>query len=126
MRVRGLSWVGVGADDYPAALAFFTEVLGLRVAVSDPRGVAMLHVGEGQVLEIFGPSTKGRQNTSPPVVAFEVDDVTSATAELLDRGVELVGETGRWNGFEWQYFRGPDGHFFALKTTPAAGWESTA
>lgn len=38
----------------------------------------------------------------------------------------MLGEVGKWNGFEWAYFRGPFGHIFAVKRTPSAGWESRA
>jgi hypothetical protein len=88
----------------------------------DEKGVAILHAGDSQV-EIFGPGTSGRARTSPPVPAFEVEDVDAARAELLAAGVELIGDVGRWNGFEWQYFRGPDGHVLSVKRTPSAGWD---
>lgn len=123
MQIKGLSWVGVGTDSFRATVEFFTEVLGLKIALSDPRGVAMLHLGDGQVLEIFGPGTSGRDRTAQPVVAFEVDDVIAAKEELLAHDVELIGDVGSWNGFEWLYFRGPDSHVYAIKKTPPAGWD---
>jgi catechol 2,3-dioxygenase-like lactoylglutathione lyase family enzyme len=123
MKVKGISWVGVGVDDFDAALSFFTDVMGLRPAAVDERGVAILHVSEGQVLEIFGPDTKGHELNSPPVVAFEVEDVTQARDELLAHNVEVIGDIGSWNGFEWAYFRGPAGRVFSIKKTPPAGWE---
>ena len=126
MRVHGFSWVGVGVDDFEAALSFFTEVMGLRSIIVDERGVAILEVAEGQLLEIFGPGTKGRELNSPPVVAFEVDDVAAARQELLGHGVEMLGDVGSWNGFEWAYFRGPAGRVFSIKKTPSSGWENTA
>jgi hypothetical protein len=58
------------------------------------------------------------------VVAFEVEDVAAAREELLLHGVEIVGDVGSWNGFEWLKFRGPDGHIYALQKTPS-GWEET-
>ncbi|HEX8655488.1 MAG TPA: VOC family protein [Allosphingosinicella sp.] len=123
MKVKGLSWVGVGTDDYGRALRFFTEVLGLEVAVSGDRQ-AILHVGEGgQQLEIFGRDGPGKALNTPPTVAFEVEDVAAARDELIAAGVELIGEVGRWNGFEWQYFRSPDGHVFEVKKSPPPGWE---
>ena len=125
MKVKRISWLGVGTDDFAGTLAFFTGVLGLEPAIVDDKGVAILHAGDSQV-EIFGPGTSGRARTSPPVPAFEVEDVEAAREELLAAGVELLGDIGRWNGFEWQYFRGPDGHVFAVKKTPGAGWEAGA
>lgn len=123
MKVKGYSWVGVGTDDFDSTLAFFTRVIGLSPAAVDDRGVAILSVSDGQVLEIFGPGTRGRELTSPPVVAFEVEDVAAARDELLLNEVEILGEIGSWNGFEWLKFRGPDGHVFAVQKTPPPGWE---
>ena len=126
MKIRRISWVGVGTNSFDASLSFFTDILGLSPKIVDPRGVAMLQVGDGQLVELFGPGTGGRVLTSPPVVAFEVDDVFAAKAELIAKSVEIIGDIGTWNGFEWLYFRGPDGHVYALKKTPADGWEDTA
>ena len=126
MRVKGYSWAGVGTDDFQETLTFFTSVLGLRPIVVDERGVAILDVAEGQLLEIFGPGTRGNDLTSPPVIAFEVDDVAAAREELLGKNVEVIGEIGSWNGFEWFYFRAPGGRVFSIKKTPPSGWEKTA
>ena len=125
MNVKGYSWLGVGTDNFNATLSFFSDVMGLSTVVVDERGVAILKVSEGQVLEVFGPGTEGRKLTWPPVVAFEVDDVAAARDELLQHGVEVLGEVGSWNGFEWLKFRGPEGHVFALQKTAPTGWEKT-
>ncbi|QNM82288.1 VOC family protein [Sphingomonas sabuli] len=123
ITVKGISWVGIGTGSFDETVAFFTKVLGLEVAlIQDP--VAMLHAGPGAVVEIFGPgSSRGRPLNSPPSVAFEVEDVSAARDALVAAGVELIGEIGTWNGFEWLYFRGPEDYIFSVKTTPEAGWE---
>lgn len=126
MQVKGISWVGIGTDSFDETLAFFTDVLGLEIAVAQ-KPVAMLQAGPDQIVEIFGEgSTRGKALTSPPAIAFEVEDVPAARAELISKGVELIGDIGSWNGFEWLYFRGPENYVFAVKKTPAAGWEKAA
>jgi len=35
MRIRGLVWLGIPADDYAAAVRFFTQTLGLTVAFDE-------------------------------------------------------------------------------------------
>jgi predicted enzyme related to lactoylglutathione lyase len=126
VKVKGYSWVGVGTDDFDRTLSFFSTVMGLEPVVVEERGVAILKVTDGQVLEVFGPGTQGRELTFPPIVAFEVDDVAAARDELLLHGVQVIGDMGSWNGFEWLKFRGPDGHIFAVQKTPPSGWEKTS
>jgi catechol 2,3-dioxygenase-like lactoylglutathione lyase family enzyme len=96
--------------------------MGLEVAVASERQ-AILHVADGQTLELFGNDGPGKALNSPPMIAFEVEDVAAAKAELIAAGIELIGDIGRWNGFEWLYFRSPDGHVFEVKKTPPPGWE---
>jgi catechol 2,3-dioxygenase-like lactoylglutathione lyase family enzyme len=122
MKVKGISWLGVGTDHYDETLRLFRDVLGLEVAVGHQRQ-ALLKAGDA-VVELFGNEGRGKSLCTPPVAAFEVDDVEAAGAELRAAGVELVGEVGRWNGFEWLYFRSPDGHLFSVKKTPPPGWET--
>ena len=117
IRVKGFSWVGVGADDYQTSLRFFTEVLGLTVEESG-EDQAILRVAPGQQLEIFGRDGHGKELNTPPTIAFEVDDVAEAARLLVAGGAELIGEMGSWNGHEWQYFRTPDGHLFEIKRSP--------
>jgi len=89
--------------------------LGLPVEVQTD-DLAILSVGPGQQLEIFGGDHPGRKLTANPVIAFEVDDMEIARSELLAADVELIGEVGSWDRFQWQYFRSPDGHIFEIKT----------
>ena len=99
MNVKGYSWVGVGTDNFDETVSFFSNVMGLSTVIVEDRGVAVLKVSDGQVLEVFGPGTQGRELTSPPVVAFAVDDVAAARDELVSKGVEVLGGVGSWNGF---------------------------
>lgn len=122
IKVKGISWVGIGTEAFEETVAFFTDVLGLEIALIE-KPVAMLHAGSGNIVEIFGQgSTRGKALNSPPVVAFEVDDVPAARERLVARGVKLIGDIGTWNGFEWLYFRGPEGYIFSVKKTPHSDW----
>ena len=120
MEIKGICWMGVGTDSFDKTVAFFTDVLGLKVLLTE-QPVAMLQAGPNQILEIFGEgSTRGKTLNTPPTIAFEVDDVTQAAKELAVGGAQLIGEMGAWNGHAWQYFRTPDGHLFEIKSSPAA------
>jgi catechol 2,3-dioxygenase-like lactoylglutathione lyase family enzyme len=117
VRVKGFSWVGVATDDFDRSMGFFRDLLGLEVWVEGDRQ-AILKSASGQQLEIFGKGDWEKTLTASPVVAFEVDDIESAIGELRTAGIEIIGGTGRWNGYAWQYFRSPDGHVFELKSSP--------
>ena len=117
MKVKGYAWAGLATDDFDRTFRFFTEVLGLPVEVKVD-DLAILTVGPGQQLEIFGGDQPGKRLTQNPVIAFEVDDMEAARDELRAAGIELIGEVGEANGFAWQYFRSPDGHIFEIKTVP--------
>ena len=123
MKIKAVSWLGIATDRYPESLRFFTDVLGFEV-VAGHEEQALLRIGDsGQLLELFGREGRGKSLTRNPVPAFEVEDVAAAKHELLANGVELVGDIGAWNGFEWLYFKSPDGHLLSVKKTPPPGWE---
>ena len=117
-QVLGISWVGIGTDDFEGTFAFFRDVLGLAPsAVGTDQ--ALLEVGTlGQQLEIFGREGRGKTLNTPPTFAFEVDDFDAAHSALVARGIEIVGDPGEWDGHRWVYFRGPGGFLFEIKTSP--------
>ena len=115
MKVKGFAWAGLATEDFERSLRFFAEVLGLPVEVQTD-DVAILTVGPGQQLEIFGGDHPGKRLTANPVIAFEVEVMEAARRELLAAGIELIGDVGSWDCFQWQYFRSPDGHIFEIKT----------
>ena len=117
IKVKGLSWVGVGTESYEQTMRLFRDVLGMEVEVEVERQ-AILRAANGDQVEVFGRDGRGKSQNSPPTIAFEVDDVTAAREALVTAGIEIVGEIGSWNGHEWLYFRSPDGYLFEVKKTP--------
>jgi methylmalonyl-CoA/ethylmalonyl-CoA epimerase len=101
--------VGVAVPDYDAAIAFYRDVLGMRVAheeVNEEQGVreAMLAVGEGDTrVQVLAPltaeSTIARflERSGPGLqqVAYRVDDVDAVSAALRERGLRLLYEEPR-------------------------------
>ena len=100
-RVTGISWLGVGTVKYEETLSLFRDVLNLEVHI-EVENQAILKVGNGQDVELFGRAGPGRTNNTPPAVGFEVDDFDAAVAALNEACVELVGEPGAWNTHRWQ------------------------
>lgn len=107
--VRQLRLV-VEVDDLEAALAFYRDSLGLPVEL-DLEGTAGEHVvildAGRATLELSNPAQVamiddvevGRRVAPRVRVAFEVDDVTTTTRQLVDAGAELVAEPTQtpWN-----------------------------
>lgn len=120
-RVLGISWAGIGTNDFGASMAFFRDTLGLGVEATG-EDQAILTVGDhGQQLEIFGREGRGKSLNSPPTFAFEVDDFDAALACFTENGIEIVDGPGEWEGHRWFYFKTNDGYLLEIKTSPKFG-----
>jgi len=121
MEPRGIHHLGVAVEDLDEAVTTYERVLGARLehreTVPD-QGVeaASLRVGEGRVelLASLGDETAvgkflAKRGPGMHHVAYEVEDVGGALAELAGKGVELVDETPREGLFGLQVaFLHPD------------------
>jgi methylmalonyl-CoA/ethylmalonyl-CoA epimerase len=101
--------VGVAVPDYDAAIAFYRDVFGMRVAheeVNEEQGVreAMLAVGDGDTqLQVLAPLTPestiarflGRSGPGLQQVAYRVHDVAAVSAALRERGLRLLYDEPR-------------------------------
>lgn len=117
MEIKGISWIGLGAGDYTEAVHFFSQTLGLKIN-DETKGkeIALLSAASGQHLQIFGPRTAHPFTSACPIVAFAVEDIQKAYDELLTKGVDVLGEITSNHGFDQFFFRGPNGHIFAVQT----------
>src|SRR4051794_3738552 len=137
MNVQRICFLGTRTANFDATSSLFRDVLGLpNVHTEAGWSIFQLASGNRDFVEIFGPE---HENTSlfPAevregiVVAFAVDDVVGARAELAAADVELLGELVWANepfddpnmlGFGWFFFRGPDGNVYVIQqdTRPEA------
>ncbi len=116
-------------DDPEAVVAFYRDVLGLRVLDSGPRLVS-IDAGQATVLLIFrrgatraGAHTPGgwippHDGQGPVHLAFAIDSESlgSWEAHLQERGVDIESRV-RWDrGGSSIYFRDPAGHSVELAT----------
>ena len=113
MRVLSLVWVGTRTTEYAATVAFFSDVLGLRVHASEP-DFTVLDVPDGATVEVFGPASRYNRHLAHPVAGFRVADLESAAAELQAAGVEIVLPLQRGGSRSWLHFRAPDGFVYEL------------
>jgi catechol 2,3-dioxygenase-like lactoylglutathione lyase family enzyme len=119
MRVLGIGWLGTRTDRFAEMTRFATEVLGLTPAVDEP-DVAVYRLVDGDEFEIFGPDNDDLPYDEYPIVAFLVEDVEAARAEMEAKGVEFLGPTEWHNGSAWAYFRAPDGNVYELTHRPTS------
>ncbi len=130
MKVLRVSFVGIRTEQFDATQTMFRDLLGMEVAFSNPDWAGFnLPSGPLDFVEILGPSMTD-ERVAPAafergvLVAFAVDDMLGARAELAAAGVELVGDvvwgrelTGgddsdRWG---WFFFRAPDGTIYVIQ-----------
>ena len=80
MRIKGLVWLGIPADDYAAAVRFFTQTLRLAVAF-DEAGTMELSAANDDRIQLFGPGHRYfefyRSRGASIVPLFEVDNSTA-------------------------------------------------
>lgn len=99
MRLRRIHHVAIIASDYERSKAFYTEVLGLTVVGEHYRAARRswkldLVLPDGAQLELFSfPGSPPRPSRPEAAglrhLAFAVDDVIAALAELQARGVRV-------------------------------------
>jgi catechol 2,3-dioxygenase-like lactoylglutathione lyase family enzyme len=103
---------------------FFQDILGLQAAWTKPDWTGFkLPTGENDFVEIFGPARQN-PNLYPDsatgiIVAFIVDDVLGAHAEIAATNIELLSEV-IWvaDGFGWFFLRAPDGNVYCIEQVP--------
>lgn len=103
---------GFSVDDVPAAKAFYTGTLGLRV--SESNGMLLLHLGGGADVLVY---PKGREHSpaSFTVLNFPVADVESTVDELTGKGVVFL----KYPGLDEKGISRGDGPVIAWFTDPA-------
>ena len=106
MNVRRVNHLGVIVDDMDAAVAGFRDKLGLPLEKTEVYAgvldIAFLPCGDTQV-ELIQPRAEDDpaaaylREHGPGIqhVAFEVDDLEEALAEMGERGVAVIGEAPR-------------------------------
>lgn len=116
-------------DDLDLAVAFYRDILGLRVLDASPR-LAAIDAGQATILLLFrrGSTMEGARTPSgwipphdghgPAHVAFAVDpEQITAWEQYLQRNGVMIESRVRWQkGGRSIYFRDPDGHSVELAT----------
>ena len=104
--------VSLRAEDVPAAVHFYQDVIGLRLLPHHDQRPAF-DLGDGTYLAIIKgqPAPEQEAGESPfPVVTFAVEDLDEAVAHLQAHGVELPWGAVRGDSQRWVLFRDPAGN----------------
>lgn len=120
MELRKIHHVAVIASDYARSKVFYTEVLGLRVIAENYRAERYswkldLALADGTQVELFSFPDPPVRPTRPEAcglrhLAFAVDDVDAALAELRGRGVAVEQvRVDEYTGRRFAFFADPDG-----------------
>lgn len=143
MRVTGLDHVSITTADLDASIAFYADLLGLRVldrGESEDAEVAVmidlerarirwadLDVGDGVVLELLqfldpvgAPLNRSPWDPGATHTGLQVDDIDAMHARLREAGVRVISkpvrltEKGSWHGTKVLYAVDPDGTWIEL------------
>jgi predicted enzyme related to lactoylglutathione lyase len=109
--IRNLAFVELQVADWPAAVAWYRDVLGLAVVLRvEADRFALLKAGSGQVA-----LKAGRPRPGSALLAFEVEDLPAELERLAALGVtpEAPMKTSP-EGYRRALLRDPDGYRLCL------------
>jgi predicted enzyme related to lactoylglutathione lyase len=115
MKIEGTDFAVVFVTDFPRAVEFYGETLGL----GELRDYGKIPGGEFETgnltLTVLDAAAVGREfEPSGHPIAFRVDDVEAARQELEATGVEFLGETMDSGVCLQAPFKDPDGNVLIL------------
>ena len=109
--VTGVDFITVFVKDYPAALKFYGEVLGLEHSVDYEKIPAGEFETGSLTLQVMDAAAVGREfEPSGHPIALHVEDVEAARADLESKGIEFLAETMDSGVCHMAFFTDPDGN----------------
>jgi catechol 2,3-dioxygenase-like lactoylglutathione lyase family enzyme len=131
VKVRRVGYVGVRTPDVERTTWFFRDVLGLEAAGEDGTVTfTRLPTHRRDLVEVYAPDHADERmipNGVDFMIAFVVDDLEQARADVEAASLELVGDLvwaaeafdePAFEGFGWFFVRAPDGRVYALAQVP--------
>jgi catechol 2,3-dioxygenase-like lactoylglutathione lyase family enzyme len=113
--VTGVDFAFVPVKDFDAALEFYGTTLGLPLSVRYERVPGAEFETGNLTLLVMDSSALGLEHeASRNAIAFRVDDVAAARAELESRGVRFAGDIVDSGVCHQAYFSDPEGHSLIL------------
>ena len=116
-RPRHVAVISLWAEDVPAAVHFYRDVVGLQLLPSHAHGRRPHFDLDGTYLTILQGKPVPAQDAEPPdfpLVAFAVDDLAAAAERLHAHRVELPQGVEEGVESRWVVFRDPAGNLVEL------------
>ncbi len=116
MKVRKLLHTRMRVDDLERTIAFYRDVLGLEVVErhESPRGSRLAFLkapGSEELIEVCSYPASGPVRMQEDLVhlAFEVDDLDAAIADLTRKGIPITdGPTTTSSGTRFAFIDAPE------------------
>jgi catechol 2,3-dioxygenase-like lactoylglutathione lyase family enzyme len=131
MQVKRIGYIGTRTQDVDGMTRFFRDVLGLEAAGDgDTVTFQRLPTHQRDLVEVYAPEHSDIRLIPDEVdfvVAFVVDDLRAALAEVQAAGLELVNEpvwaaeafgNPDFGDFAWFWVRAPDGRIYVIEQVP--------
>jgi catechol 2,3-dioxygenase-like lactoylglutathione lyase family enzyme len=131
VRVKRIGYVGLRTHDVDGMTRFFRDVLGLEAAGEDETVTFQrLPTHRRDLVEVYEQEHRDVRmipDDADFVIAFVVDDLREALAEVQAAGLEIVNEPVRaaeafddpaFGEFAWFWVRAPDGRILAIQQVP--------
>jgi catechol 2,3-dioxygenase-like lactoylglutathione lyase family enzyme len=118
--IRGIKFVSVPVKNQDAALAFWTEKCGFKVATDQifgpQRWIELMIPGADTGLVLFTmPGEEARIGTAQPMSLW-CDDVNVTAAALKSKGVKFAQDPKKESWGTAAIFEDPDGNKFVLSS----------
>lgn len=113
--LSGVDFATVFVRDYPAAVEFYGGTLGLEHSVDYGKIPGGEFESGNLTLQVMDAASIGREfEPSTHPIAFRVEDVGAARAELESKGVSFLGDTIDSGVCHMAPFADPDGNTLML------------
>lgn len=120
MQLKRIHHVAIICFDYQRSKSFYTEILGLRIIAETHREARQsykldLALPDGSQIELFSFPNAPARPSYPEArglrhLAFEVDDVKTAAAQLQAKGIAVEPvRIDELTGLRFAFFADPDG-----------------
>ena len=118
MRPVGIIWAGLQVADLDNQVAFYQEVMGLRL-IRKTESWAVFDAGGGALFEL---TTGGERSSQPKtsrqqslVAGFRVENLPEEVQLLREKGVSFLSEVESYKSSRWIKLADPEGNILELK-----------